>query len=283
MLSLRSVVETGHPRLGTTVCDPSESIIISGNSGSDFIFYDAGRGFNNELAIQFPSVTTNITKNTFAGSSINWRWDQNTLARSGVSDYSALIITADSTSANLGANSLAAVVKSYSDLWVDHYWQNANGGNGAGKVWFLGTQPRTDRVDYIGNCLYRHELWSVVQDQSNLKRPSNCPRVQIIPVYFAFQKIHADQQNGITPSATFFNDLYSDPFHLHSTGRYIHLVMHMACLFGIDPRNVTPVPHHIDDNSVPMTLTESEYIRNVCYDVMHWTERHGVDVTAWDN
>ena len=282
MLSLRSVVETGHPRLGTTVCDSSEAIIVNGNSGSDFIFFEGGRSFQTEIENQFPSTSVNITKNTVPGSGIDWRWTNDTLAKTNVQNYSTLIITHIS-GLNVGTNTVPLFLE-YCDLWVNHYWQNANNGNGAGKVWLLGTQARLDIPDYIGNVRFRHEMWSKAQDQSNIKRPNDCPRVQIIPVYFAYQKIYEDQESGLTPTSTFFDDLYIDPFHGGSTARYVHLVMHMACVFGIDPRSVTPIPLRIDDGGFPaLTITESEYIRQVCYDVMHWTERHGVDVTAWDN
>ena len=283
MLSLRSVVETGHPRNETQFCAPNEKLIINGNSGIDFPFFNGGRGLMWEVVNQFGLndwTDTNIVRDSTPGSSTRWRWDTNTPARANVADYTAVAITHISSGMNVGGSDFTVnynFLEIY-DIWVNHYWENADNGNGKGKIWFIGTQARLDRPDYMGNVRRRHELWSMAQDQSNIKRPADCPRVQLIPVYFAYQKIREDQETNDTPTATFFDDLYSDHFHQNDTGRYIHLVFYMACMYGVDPRNVTPQPQ-----GLTLTLTESEYIRQVCYDVMHWTERHGVDVAAWDN
>lgn len=289
MLKVRSNVELGHPRIDSNYCDPSEAIVMSSNSGGDFIFFAGGVGHRFggvpcEIELQFPNSTPNVVRSSIPGSTIKWRWDNDAETNRDIKPrmdaglYDTLIISGNAADYYISNYNNRPWNPEYTELWTRHYWDNAKGGLGGGKTFLIGTHAGLDRPDYLGECRHRHWVFKQQMDNLNIDRDPSHPRVRVIPAYLAYQRYFEDKQSDGLPYPTFFEDLFTDNFHQNDAGRYTYLCMYMATLFGIDPRNVTPQPVGLP----ALTMQESEYIRQVCYEVLKTTEVHGINTSAWD-
>lgn len=228
------------------------------------------------------SVVANNDRSIIIGSSMQFRWENgpSTLdvdAKAAIGDYEVLVLTDVSSSFNTNTfPPTQAALPTECFQWVDRAWNLGNGGAGA-ETFLWCTWARTDVPDINAQYQRRIQLWSQMQDYANARRPQNQKPVRLIPGSWLWYEFWKDQQNGLTPTSTWYDDLYSDEIHQRGIGEYIAEVLHVCCIYGVDPLN-TPA----SSPSLPVpTPAELAYIRNKIKQVVRAVPRSGVDTSSW--
>lgn len=273
-----------HPGFYRTPCPLNTPIIHSGNSLTDGIFQGGSEphyGINYMLNQYAGSTVGANAKSTIPGSKLNYRWEQPTDApdaRLNIDDYAVLCIT-DLYSV-LEADAWAGGQESLPGetyLWVDHAWTNGNSGAGA-ETFLWCTHVATDDADQEASYQKNFEIWAAIQDYCNSRKPAGQKPVRLIPGSWLWHKFFTDQQNGLTPTATWYDDLFVDPIHQNDLSHYLQTVLHIACLYGIDPSSL---PASIPGLDPAPTTADLAYIRQSIKQVVRAVKRSGVDTSGW--
>ena len=248
-------------------------LVVSGNSGIDRIFFYDGVDI-------FLEATTGISDppievSCIPGSSWSYRWDNDTTAKTQMALYDVLHSTNGSGWANAGgvyANEFAIAL-----TWAQHAWENGRGGLGAETVWWA-TWARQDG-DVGADYQQRFKAWPELMDYCNAQMPFGQKPTRIIPGSWIWHRIWEDQANALTPTATFYDDLFAvgDPFHQSDVGEYLNTIVNLSCLYGIDPLTFpTSIP-----SRTPPTETERLYMCAVIKSIVSNFPRAGVDTSGW--
>lgn len=276
-LVVNSSATSGHT--GRRMASPlAVTAIASGNSLMDPIF--AGGVFGNKgvswlINNYHGSIVSTIAKSTIPGSSMAYRWTTATDApdaKTSIANYQLLIMT------DLSSNCDTDTYQPTQDalptdalLWAQLAWAN----NAEMILWC--PNARLDKPDINAQYLHRFELWGKIQDKCNTNLPSGKKPVRLIPGAWLWHKFWLDQQAGLTPSATWYNDLFIDEVHPGGISPYIFCLIHAVCIYGIDPYLLADA---IPGVTAP-TPTEVEYIKSNIKALVMASPRGAVDTSAW--
>lgn len=279
---VNSTAIKGH--LGKRVSSPlSVTAIASGNSLMDPIF--TGGEFGNQgvswlINNYNGSVVSTIAKSTQPGTSMIYRWDNATTApdaKTLIGDYELLLMTDLST--NFNTNTFPATqdaLPADALLWANHTWTNGAAGAG-GEMILWCPNARTDIADVAAQYARRFELWAEIQDYCNAQLPTGKKPVRLIPGAWLWYQFWLDQQNGVAPTATWYDDLFLDEVHPTGVSPYIFNLMIAVCVYGIDP--------YLLADSIPNlqapTPTELEYIKGKIKTLVRNFPRGAVDTSSW--
>lgn len=165
-------------------------------------------------------------------------------------------------------------------LWINHAWENGNGGAGAEvmlySVWNEWTNPgptaRADETIYT----FRERLdidgarWEEMQDFANEVRPAGMPYIYMIPGHAMWARIYDDIQAETAPF-TGIGDLFGDEIHPNSIGGYALACLMWACIHHRDPAEL---PDTLDGSL--NTTAQANYIRTMVWDLVRSYPRTGV-------
>lgn len=271
-----------HPGFARTPSPFNATIIHSGNSLTDAVFSGSFPGGINSMvnAIAGSSVAAN-EKSTIVGSSMAFRWVNATAApdaKTQIANYQVFVLT--DVSGNFNTNSYGPTVDQLPAdalLWVDLAWTSGNAGAGS-EVLLWAPWARTDIPDIDAQYQTRFTLWAQIQDYCNATRPINRKPVRLIPGAWLWYEFWKDQQAGLCPTPTWYDDLYSDEVHQLGLGNYIAQVLHVCCLYGVDPLST---PSSVAGLTPAPTSGDLAYIRAKIKQVVSAVKRSGVDTSAW--
>lgn len=163
--------------------------------------------------------------------------------------------------------------------WAQKFWSEGNGGlGGETLLWTL--QPVfnanvTTLQAWIANAEFEYDR---AQDYCNVRRPGTQRIVRQIPGLQLCKRFLDDQVAGLAPTPTWFNDLYTDTFHMVG-GKiaYIASMIGAACMYGIDPFDM---PNDMQTAS-GFTVPEAAYVKSCVSDTIKNFSRAGVDTSGW--
>lgn len=284
---IRAVVtasSTGnHPGFARTPSPFNTPIVHSGNSLTDITFQGSAFGLSGMVNAMAGSSVAANQRSTIVGSPMSVRWTDGPSAvtvdaKATIGIYKALVLTDVST--NFNTNSFSGTVEQLpTDClnWVNLAWTQGDGGAGAETLLWCTWAPRDDPPDANAQYLTRIQRWSELQDYCNARRPQGQKPVRLIPGSWLWYEFWKDQQNGLTPTATWYTDLYDDNIHQYRTGAYISQLLHLCCIYGVDPL-LAPAT----SAGVPaLNTTELAYVRAKIKQVVRAVPRSGVDTSAW--
>lgn len=202
---------------------------------------------------------TYMFKNTFGGSSMEDRWDGNSLARTDIGNYDALMITEAGPPPHLGLT----VQRTFSDIntrW--DYWlkfaANTVENGAAPEVILWSIWPPTniasgewsddwEGVSY-GDALDEYgQIYETMAAYGTAKMKALYPalpadwRVWLIPGHRFWKRIVADLATSSVPTISTLGDLFSDTIHPDSRAQYGLACLAYTCLYQVDLRTQTGV------------------------------------------
>lgn len=283
-LVVKSNANHGHQNHLRQASPLSATIIASGNSLTDAIFLGGPYGNKGAsyLVNQYNGggIVSTIAKSTAPGSPMIWRWNNATTApdaKADIANYQLLVLT--DASSNFNTNTYQPTqdaLPADALLWANHVWTNGNGGAG-GELILWAPWARQDVADIEAQYQRRFMLWPKIQDYCNARLPAGKKPVRLIPGAWLWHQFWLDQQNGATPSPTWYDDLFADDVHQYELGAYIASLLHVVCLFGIDPYELADA---IPGIQAP-TPGEVEYIKSRVSSLVRSFGRAGVDTSGW--
>lgn len=270
--------------------------IHSGHSLTDalFQFGNSYIGTYQRLAesIGITDVFNSIRKSTIPGSSTTSRWEAGVNqfgtgdnARYDIRNYNLLSITERGPVALPYSDNMYTEQELQGNInHLKLFIQNArqNGANGAGARTFLYTMwPNID--DSFGPfrpMLDSYErAWHYMQERINADLGGY---LHIIPGHRVMMRIFDDIQAGLVPGITDIHQLFLDDIHPNGWGAYPISCLHIAVIYGHDPRTL---PYNFVVRSDAMFETPpagelmsealATYMRTVAYDVARTYARAG--------
>ena len=276
-LVLNSTAPSGH-QWKRPSSEASVAAIASGNSLTDPIFTGGVYGnvgvswLINQLV---GSVVSNIAKSTQPGSAMSYRWANATVppdAKTLIADYDLLILTDLSTNFDTDVYPpTAAGLPAEALLWANHAWAN-----GAETILWC-PNARQDKPDIAAQYANRFELWAKIQDYCNAALPAGKKPVRLIPGAWLWHQFWLDQQAGLCPTPTWYDDLFVDAVHPGGISSYIFCLIHAVCIYGIDPYLLADA---IPGIATP-TPADVAYIKAHMKALVKSFDRGAVDTTAW--
>ncbi len=195
-----------------------------------------------------------IAKSTVPGSPMDWRWNNAPGygapdARKNIGNYDVLVITerAPLSGTMPWHNSEAEALR-----WVNHAWNNGNGGLGA-LVYLYATwvpinsgphseNPHNDpeaHIPFRDRLPLEWERWERIADYVNANRTLETPSMKVIPGPLVLAKVYDDIASGNAPGLSNIADLFFDDIHLNDSGAYLITLAHFVSLYGTDPRGLS--------------------------------------------
>lgn len=272
---LKSLADIGHASGKRIPNAPTDWLIASGNSGTDPVWHGGTSAASGAqwLARQALGLSSGfiIEKSTIAGSPMTWRMENapTTGPHPAVDDLTGLATL-------MMTDNSALASRVHPTIAVD--W--------AEKAWAVGAEllfwiPQVRTIDAYGP----EGRWPVVRDafetwmdQVNRAKPNDMPRCRIIPGGWCYDLIRRDQANGVAPTATWFDDLYNDDFHMNDTGSYITAMIHAAYLWQIDP---FLMPDHITGLNGSEPFPDAAYIKGKVSQALKTYPRAEIDTSGW--
>lgn len=207
------------------------------------------------------SSGTYMFKNSFGGSSMEDRWDGNSLARTDIGDYDALMITEAGPPPHLGMT----VARTFSDIntrwdrWLKFAANTVENGS-APEVILWSIWPYTDiengdtwgAEDWKGitfsDALTEYgQIYETMAAYASAKMRALYPslpgdwRVWVVPGHRFWRRIVADLANNDVPTITTLSELFGDNIHPTNEAQYGLACLAFTCLYQLDLREQTGV------------------------------------------
>ena len=257
-------------------------MVCSGNSGTDPLWGTPSLG---KMILATRGYTPSVVKSTVPGSSLSYRRIIGATAPitpadawRDIASYGVLQITDNSKLDDL-------VDHEELRYWADRAWALGAGGAGAEiLVWM--PQPSYGRTTGLAAAFPDHLAWiaelkrhyRAAVDYCNVRMPLGKKPIRIIPGLWVFEQFYKDQVAGVAPTATWYDDLHVDDFHMQANmGSYIVSALHAACLFGVDP---AVIPATVNG----YTCSDAAYVKGTIRNVLMGTDAAdvaGLDVSLW--
>lgn len=266
--------------VGLSLTDP----IFHGGLGGDPA-QPSGQGVGWVANQLIGSNTSQIWKSTIPGAPARKHWTDRTTndPRLLASRYALMMLTTGYTMMLPEANaSEKAALLTEHLMFAQHWWTFANGGAG-GEILLWSNWGIRGGSTADWEVLWSHKIaeYERVMDHCNLQRPANRLPLRIIPGVQMFRQFHLDIAAGTAP-ATFTEFFNVDQVHVNRIGSYACIIMHMACVFGIDPVTLpTSIPNLETVDERAPTVEEAQYVQGVASAVVKAYPRSGVDTSAW--
>ncbi len=168
--------------------------------------------------------------------------------------------------------------------WVNHAWENGNGGNGAATMLYtVWTAIDVSNPDFRERLDYDGVEWEALAEFANEKRPEGAPPVFIIPGHRVMARLYDDIEKGLVPGVDNIKDFFSDNVHPNHLGGYMISLLHLAAIHQVD---LTQVPTRFGGgtNRQPLDQVPSPeiaaYLKEMVQDVLSEYKYSGVPATA---
>lgn len=225
---------------------------------------------------------TYLAKSTVGGSSMEDRWTADTVAKTGIDDYDALMITEAGPPPRLDITSPSSLtdIDERWDYWLK--WCANTIENGAGNevvlwsIWpftNIGTGEEFGTEQWLGmsfdDALDKYgQFYETMAAYASFKMRDLYPalpndwRVWLIPGHRFWKRIVADLATSSVPTITDLEDLFGDNIHPDSRAQYGLACLAYTCLYQT---NLSTTPGVYDNPSIDDDL--QEYFRQIAWEI----------------